>query len=407
MNLTLYTFALVMGAMCLSTAIILLACRRGDEDVYVYRARLFLAFSLLGEVVCDMGGCVLMATDVPLSLLDQYVVPTSYFLQVFLIGAYLLSLLRARYTVLRILKFMLCLFVVVTLANIVCYISMMGTPFTISRYLQYCSSDVGNIIRYILFSVCICSLVTCSWKVIPHVNGRARHVLRAQRGMASARCFHTMIYVFLIAFLIGLADLTLLGTRYIMLFVLMFCSQVSAIMTLSMLPAARVLAQSQVSSSAMRTAATLPSPHSRSRAKSRRTASVEHADGYFYQVEKAIEKWCRRDDKPFMRTSVTLKDTAKDMEVGARLLSDFLNTVYGCNFNKWINMLRIDEVKRLMETQPQLTMAELSQMAGFTDASAMAKIFKRIVGETPSVYKGRVVGTGGDASEEKEEKGIS
>lgn len=404
MNLTLYSFALIMGAMCLSTAIILLGCRRGDEDVYVFRARFFLALSLLGEVICDIGGCMLMVDDVPLSLLDQYVVPTSYFVQVFLIGAYLLSLLRARYTVQRILKFMFALFVVMTLANVVCYITMMGTPFTISRYQQYSTSDVGNIIRYILFSVCICSLVTCSWKVIPHVNGRARHVLRAQRGMASARCFHVMIYVFLIAFLIGLADLTLLSTRYLMLFILMFCSQVSAIMTLSMRPVVRVSVQPQTSSQTVVRTSVSSSSHPHERSKKRRTSSAQHTDGYSYQVEQAIGKWCRRDDKPFMRTSVTLKDTAKDMEVSARLLSDFLNTVYECNFNKWINMLRIDEVKRLMETQPHLTMAELSQMAGFTDASAMAKIFKRMVGETPSVYKGRVTETGGESSVEKEEK---
>ena len=403
MNLTLYSFALIMGAMCLSTAIILLGCRRGDEDVYVFRARFFLALSLLGEVICDIGGCMLMVDDVPLSLLDQYVVPTSYFVQVFLIGAYLLSLLRARYTVLRILKFMSALFLVMTLANIVCYITVMGAPFTLSRYQQYSTSDVGNIIRYILFSVCICSLVTCSWKVIPHVNGRARHVLRAQRGMASARCFHVMIYVFLIAFLIGLTDLTLFNTRYLMLFILMFCSQVSAIMTLSMRPVVRVSVQPQTSSPAVRTSVP-SSSHPHERAKKRRTASAQRADGFSPQIEKAIENWCRRDDKPFMRTSVTLKDTARDMGVGARLLSDFLNTVYGCNFNRWINMLRIDEVKRLMETQPHLTMADLSQKAGFTDASAMAKIFKRIVGETPSLYKGRVTETGGDAPVEKEEK---
>ena len=402
MNLTLYSFALIMGAMCLSTAIILLACRRGDEDVYVVRARIFLALSLVGEAVCDIGGCMLMVDGTPLSLLDQYVVPTSYFVQVFLIAAYLLSLLRARYTVQRLMKFMVALLVVMTVANIVGYCSVMAAPFTFGRYQQYSNSDVGNIIRYILFSVCITSLFTGTSKVLPHANSRARHVLRAQRGMASARCFHVMIYVFFVAFLVGLADLTLLNTRYIMLFILMFCSQVSAVMTLSMLPSVRtVTAQSPVPTARPST----PAPsRTRPQVRARRAASAQRADGFSPQVEKAIENWCRRDDKPFMRTSFTLKDTARDMGVGARLLSDFLNTVYGCNFNRWINLLRIDEVKRLMETQPHLTMADLSQKAGFTDASAMAKIFKRIVGETPSLYKGRVTETGGDAPVEKEEK---
>ncbi len=400
MNLTLYSFALIMGAMCLSTAIILLACRRGDEDVYVVRARIFLALSLIGEVVCDIGGCMLMVVGIPLSLLDQYVVPTSYFVQVFLIAGYLLSLLRARYTAQRLMKFMVALLVVVTVANIIGYHCVIGAPFTSDRYQQYAGSDVGNVIRYILFSVSIVSLYACSSRVIPHVYGRARHVLRAQRGMASARCFHTMIYVFLVVFIIGLTDLTLLNTRYIMLFVLMFCSQVSAIMTLSMLPSVRTdVAAPSPSPAACKPAAAPSAPRPKPHARAQR------ADGYSPQVEKAIENWCRRDDKPFMRTSVTLKDTAKDMEVSARLLSDFLNTVYGCNFNRWINMLRVDEVKRLMETQPHLTMAELSQKAGFTDASAMAKIFKRIVGETPSLYKGRVTETGSEASVEKEEKG--
>ena len=400
MNLTLYSFALAMAAMCFSVAIVLLAYRRGDEDAYVYRARFFLALSLLVETVCDADACWLILAGEPLTLLDQYVIPASFFVQVFLIGAHLLSLLRAHYTVQRLLKFMVVLFVVSTLANIVCYFMTMET-LTLAHYKQYAGSDVGNVIRYILYSYCIVSLVACSWKVIPHVNSRAHHVLRMQRGLASAQCFQTMIYVYLVAFLVGLADITVLNTNYLILLVLMCCLLASAIMTLSIVPATRAAGQSSATVPAGHTSAP-SSAHSRPRAKVPRTTPAQHADGYSAQVEKAIEEWCRRDDKPFMRTSVTLKDTARDMGVGARVLSDFLNTVYECNFNRWINMLRIDEVKRLMETQSQLTMAELSQMAGFTDASAMAKIFKRIVGETPSEYKNRVTETGGEVSVEKE-----
>lgn len=108
------------------------------------------------------------------------------------------------------------------------------------------------------------------------------------------------------------------------------------------------------------------------------------------KIDLVILEWEQRADKPFFDEGITLTTVAQSMKISPRLLSDYLNKIYGINFNKWINNLRIEEVKQMIKEQPQITLTSLAQETGFTDSSAMSKIFKRIVGETPSSYRSRI-----------------
>ncbi len=67
--------------------------------------------------------------------------------------------------------------------------------------------------------------------------------------------------------------------------------------------------------------------------------------------------------------------------------SKYLNNVMGMNFNSWINSMRIEEVKEQIEKSPETAMVEIAQHAGFTDSSAMTKVFKRVTGMTPTQYR--------------------
>ena len=71
-----------------------------------------------------------------------------------------------------------------------------------------------------------------------------------------------------------------------------------------------------------------------------------------------------------------------------------MNNSLKINFNTWINNLRIDEVKRLLTTE-ESTLEKIALQCGFTDRSQLIRIFKRVEGCTPKVYKTKM----------KEEKG--
>ena len=108
-------------------------------------------------------------------------------------------------------------------------------------------------------------------------------------------------------------------------------------------------------------------------------------------IEDIITEWAQREDKPFVQESLTLLDVAEETKLSPRLLSEFLNKYYKVNFCTWINTLRIEEVKRLLVERPNLSLAEISMMVGFSDPASLSKIFKKIVNESPSAYKKRLI----------------
>ncbi|MBO7262973.1 MAG: AraC family transcriptional regulator [Alistipes sp.] len=108
-------------------------------------------------------------------------------------------------------------------------------------------------------------------------------------------------------------------------------------------------------------------------------------------IEDIIVAWSKREDKPFVQESLTLLDVAEETKLSPRLLSEFLNKYYKVNFCTWINTLRIEEVKRLLIEQPNLSLADISVMVGFSDPASLSKIFKKISNESPSAYKKRLL----------------
>ena len=103
--------------------------------------------------------------------------------------------------------------------------------------------------------------------------------------------------------------------------------------------------------------------------------------------ESIVTAWKENDNKYFMRDGLTLGDTADQMGLNPRHLSDFLNNVYGMNFNLWINSLRVEEIRKMLDAGNKSSLSELAQLSGFTDASALSKAFKKIVGVSPTQYK--------------------
>ncbi len=104
-------------------------------------------------------------------------------------------------------------------------------------------------------------------------------------------------------------------------------------------------------------------------------------------IDSIVTEWKNRPQRQYLEEGITIADVAKSMGVSPRLLSDFLNNVYDMNFNSWINSLRISDVQAKMLAEPRLTLAELADYSGFTDASALSKAFKKVTGHTPSNFR--------------------
>ena len=58
----------------------------------------------------------------------------------------------------------------------------------------------------------------------------------------------------------------------------------------------------------------------------------------------------------------------------------------GKSFIVYLNELRIEKAKKLL-SRPEINIKDISAEAGFRDANYFTRVFKRMVGMTPSEYR--------------------
>lgn len=73
------------------------------------------------------------------------------------------------------------------------------------------------------------------------------------------------------------------------------------------------------------------------------------------------------DKKPFTNPNLRITDIATDMNTNRTYISNFINSEYGMNFNRFINIYRLRELNRLRNSQASAknSSLELIMMAGF------------------------------------------
>ena len=106
-------------------------------------------------------------------------------------------------------------------------------------------------------------------------------------------------------------------------------------------------------------------------------------------IDDIVNEWIRRDDKPYLKESITITQVAEQMKLNARLLSNYINNVKGRNFNSWINFLKVEETKVMLLADRTLPLSDIAYRMGFADLASMSRIFKQMEGMPPSVYRQR------------------
>ena len=91
----------------------------------------------------------------------------------------------------------------------------------------------------------------------------------------------------------------------------------------------------------------------------------------------------------FKNPKLTLAILAGRLEVHHNYVSQAINSHFGMSFKDLINSFRVAEAKNLLldERNDRLTFEAIAEMAGFNSISSFNASFKKVVGETPSVFK--------------------
>ena len=84
--------------------------------------------------------------------------------------------------------------------------------------------------------------------------------------------------------------------------------------------------------------------------------------------------------------SITRDDIAKHVHASASYVSTVFNKVTGQTLVKYINSVRINEAKRLLD-EGKYSRQEIAGMVGFNDYAYFSNIFKRYTGKSPSKWQ--------------------
>jgi AraC-like DNA-binding protein len=93
-------------------------------------------------------------------------------------------------------------------------------------------------------------------------------------------------------------------------------------------------------------------------------------------------------EKLFTEPELTLTDLSSRLGVHSNYLSQVINEAEGVNFYDYINLLRIDEFKRLvlLPENQKYTLLALAFECGFNSKSAFNRCFKKATELSPSEY---------------------
>jgi AraC-like DNA-binding protein len=100
----------------------------------------------------------------------------------------------------------------------------------------------------------------------------------------------------------------------------------------------------------------------------------------------ALEKVVHQD-RMFLNPELTLNDVVNASNIPQKTISAVLNQHAGKSFNEFVNRYRIEEVKkRLLESQPHLTITGIAFECGFNSQATFQRTFKQFTGESPTEF---------------------
>lgn len=99
------------------------------------------------------------------------------------------------------------------------------------------------------------------------------------------------------------------------------------------------------------------------------------------------------NEKPFLANILTLEQLATQLEMPPRTLSNVINRHFKRNFFEFINEYRIEEAKVQLSNPENKTKTIIQIMtdSGFNSKATFNTFFKKLVGDTPSQYRTKVL----------------
>lgn len=99
-----------------------------------------------------------------------------------------------------------------------------------------------------------------------------------------------------------------------------------------------------------------------------------------------LERWMA-EKKPYLNKEFKLIDVMQVLPLNRSYLSRMFNEAYGESFFSFVMRYRIEESRYLLESRPDLTVARIARICGFSSASVFGRAFLKNAGMTPKEYR--------------------
>ncbi len=105
---------------------------------------------------------------------------------------------------------------------------------------------------------------------------------------------------------------------------------------------------------------------------------------YMENLKPRVVAWI--GSKNYLKEQFTIEDLAALLATNKYYLSRFIKENYDMNFSTWISSLRLEEAKRLMQSDKNMKLEDIAFAVGFSSLSYFSKVFSRLEGTTPSAW---------------------
>jgi AraC-like DNA-binding protein len=105
---------------------------------------------------------------------------------------------------------------------------------------------------------------------------------------------------------------------------------------------------------------------------------------FFFFLYK-INLWIKQ--KGFTQANISIADLSCKFAVNRYYLSKYINENKCCNFNVWVNGLRIEEAKNILQNNPDISVTEVATDTGFLSNAYFGALFLKNTGQTPQQWR--------------------
>lgn len=380
---------LIISTISVNVAVVLFFSKntfiKSPKKALYERGRKLVAISALIEGLTDVVIVSRMVYNNEYLCLNKFFVPTTFFFEMTLMFVAMLNFLHSNKYSLQKMAIFIFPVTAIVLLHAITFISQYGFVFHMPAYEKFLNTRTSIVLATLLDIAIISEAIFSIIIIIRKAISFHRHIDNYVCGPAVARSHWLthIVGIFMLFFVVSAADF-LVSTRNFDILTMWLKTIVFIVATVCGLNLQDIYIDI---SPAFDNKSESAQPTTADKKELAATTSQTPTVPTNSQIADIVDKWTNNSSKPFLAESITINQVAEQMQLNKRQLSQFLNNTLNMNFNTWINSLKVEEAKRMIVDEPDLSLYNIALRTGFTDAPAMSRIFKSRCGITPSAYR--------------------